>query len=574
VLYVALSLVALLVGPLGVVAFRTRRPLLAAIDGFVVVTIGGIVLLHVLPHALLEVGAWAFVPAVAGLLLPLLGERSGARAAGDRWLVPLALAGMVAHALLDGTALRSGEAGASLLPVAIILHRIPEGLAIWWLFRPLVGARLAAGALGLVGVATTLGFELSVRLVEIVPERFIALLQALVAGCLLHIVAHHELDERDERAGHTHLSNLPSGLGSLLGVALLTLSLFTHPVSRRIEVELGLAGTLRALALASAPALVVTLGASVVLRTFVSERIARILRPGRAWLEAGRGVLAGALYPVCSCNVFALYHRLRDSGAPARSSVALLASAPEIELAAFALTVALLGPWFALARIGAVAVCGTVAGVVVGRALPAPATVRAEALPPPEPVLTRLRKATEFALGETVEHTGPWLVLGLVVAALLEPFVDSRSLADVPALFQVPACALLGFVGYLCPTGVTPVVAILVHKGLAPGAALAFLVTSAAANARVLPPLAVLHGRNLAALYALTMLALSVCAGALVQFLAAPGTEIGLHDAAARAAGPFALVSLAALGATALATLLRRGPRYLLGQILPAHEHT
>jgi uncharacterized protein len=225
-LYLALSLVALLLGPLGVTVFRAQRSLLAAMDGFVVVSIAGIVLLHVLPHALLEVGTWAFVPAILGFALPLLGERArtkNSRPSSDRWLVPLAAIGMVAHALLDGTALNPGDGEhAAMLPIAVILHRIPEGIAIWWLFRPLLGLCFAAGALGLVGAATATGFHLSVTVGEIVPERWLVLLQALVAGCLLHVVAHHEL-ERD--APDRSVSRVASRLGNLAGLGLVCASL-------------------------------------------------------------------------------------------------------------------------------------------------------------------------------------------------------------------------------------------------------------------------------------------------------------------------------------------------------------
>ena len=50
------SLLALGVGPVLVAAARDRRWMLGVVDGFVVVTIGGIVLLHILPHAFLVGG--------------------------------------------------------------------------------------------------------------------------------------------------------------------------------------------------------------------------------------------------------------------------------------------------------------------------------------------------------------------------------------------------------------------------------------------------------------------------------------------------------------------------------------
>ncbi|MGH7441006.1 MAG: permease, partial [Polyangiaceae bacterium] len=306
---------------------------------------------------------------------------------------------------------------------------------------------------------------------------------------------------------------MASGLGSLVGLGLIALSLLTHPVSRRIELELGLGSTLRALSLASAFPLVLALVASAVLRSFATERVITALRPCGAWTESARGVLVGALYPVCSCDVFALYRRVRCAGAPERSATALLVSAPEMELAAFTLSGALLGLPFALVRVASVAACGIMAGLIVGRHRPANTTSAGRVVAPLLAPQARFRRAIAFALGETVEHTGPWLILGLVVAALLEPSVEPGTLALVPAWFQVPACAVLGIVGYLCPSGVTPVVAVLVHKGLAPGAAVSFLLMSAAANVRVLRPLARVHGVGHTALYATTLLGSSIVLG-------------------------------------------------------------
>jgi uncharacterized membrane protein YraQ (UPF0718 family) len=183
-----------------------------------------------------------------------------------------------------------------------------------------------------------------------------------------------------------------------------------------------------------------------------------------------------------------------------------------------------------------------------------------------------LRKAIAFAFGETVEHTLPWLILGVVVAALLEPFVQPRSLAAIPASFQVPAGALLGLVGYVCPSGITPVVAVLIHKGLAPGAALAFLITSAAANVRVVKPLAATIGRGHAARYLMTVLGSSITAGGFGQLALGRELDIPLHAAAAASPSWAGVFCAAALGLASATVLLRRGPRYLLGRLVPSHD--
>jgi hypothetical protein len=104
---VLVSLLALLSGPLVVQLARGRGWVLSLIDGFVVVTIGGIVLLHILPHAFLVGGAATLVVAAIGLVGPTLLESTlGARVRAVAGLVlPVALLGLAIHAMLDGVVL-------------------------------------------------------------------------------------------------------------------------------------------------------------------------------------------------------------------------------------------------------------------------------------------------------------------------------------------------------------------------------------------------------------------------------------------------------------------------------------
>ena len=53
----------------------------------------------------------------------------------------------------------AGQApGHQMLPVAVLLHRLPVGLTIWFLLRPVYGLGAALDVLGVVGVATAVGF--------------------------------------------------------------------------------------------------------------------------------------------------------------------------------------------------------------------------------------------------------------------------------------------------------------------------------------------------------------------------------------------------------------------------------
>ena len=94
------------------------------------------------------------------------------------------LTGLGLHAFLEGAALT--PEGTS-VTAAVVLHRMPVGLVIWWMLRPRHG--FAAGALGIagIGVATVAGYAAGA---ELLHGSGVELYQAFVGGSLLHVVFH------------------------------------------------------------------------------------------------------------------------------------------------------------------------------------------------------------------------------------------------------------------------------------------------------------------------------------------------------------------------------------------------
>ena len=75
------------------------------------------------------------------------------------------------------------------LQAAIILHRAPIGLLIWWMVRPRHGRTGGSIGLAALGVATLAGYGIGMQLVEQF-ESSIILYQAYVGGTLMHFVFH------------------------------------------------------------------------------------------------------------------------------------------------------------------------------------------------------------------------------------------------------------------------------------------------------------------------------------------------------------------------------------------------
>ena len=191
-----LSIAALLLGPAIYAAGRQNRMARRILDGLILVSIAVIIAVHVVPEAIQHGGKLALVVILIGLAFPLLLERLFRRATetAHLFIVALAAAGLLIHAVVDGVALLP-ENGTS-LAYAIVLHRLPVGMAIWCIVRPNFGTVTAVSVFALVIGATVAGYFVGASVLELAETRTVALLQAFISGSLIHVVIF--------RHGHHH----------------------------------------------------------------------------------------------------------------------------------------------------------------------------------------------------------------------------------------------------------------------------------------------------------------------------------------------------------------------------------
>lgn len=221
-LLLALSLLPLLLGPLLVQGLQRVPVVIPALDGFVLFSVGGIALLHVLPDCVAHGGWLALAAGVVGLTLPFLLERGGEDTRSRKSIMILAVAGLAVHGLLDGVALAAGELAASqgiLLSLGVLIHRVPSGVAIWWLARDRLGLAGAIMSVGTLGAASVVGFAASHHWHALFHGGFWFMLQALLFGALLHVLWHSPLSAAPHRRRTGE--RLPAAVGSVVGSALL-----------------------------------------------------------------------------------------------------------------------------------------------------------------------------------------------------------------------------------------------------------------------------------------------------------------------------------------------------------------
>lgn len=582
-LLLVISLLALVVGPLLFRLADRAHWALLGLDGFIMVTVAGLVLAHVVPHSVEVAGPWALGMALVGFLGPGLIERHLHRAARSTHLATMLLAciGLVVHEFFDGVALGLPAAGheqhdeGSILALAVVLHRLPVAVTVWWLLRPVLGAVAAAGTLGGLGLATVAGFAFASGVEPLMGEAWIGLLQCLVAGSLLHVVVHRP-PPLAAPSGPSDVArgNLYAGLGALLGL------LAVAGISDDPEPFHGLAGemhagdTFLALALQCAPALLLGLLLAGLSKAYLPQASPGWLRPGRAGAEALRGIAFGLRLTLRSYSVGPMYGSLIRGGAPLAAATAFLVATPALGLEAIAISLPLLGVELTVAYGLAAVLVALCVGAGIGRLSRSGAAQTVE----PAPVATRGSHGARLrlALDALVDDVGPWLLLGLVIASLMEPLVDRQWLAALPRGVDVLLFTILGLPLYVSAAGATPLVAILIHKGVSPGAALAFLLVGPAVHVAVARMLARMHGRRLALTFTAAVAGLAAIMGWITNAVIADGGlahggqahGLALHDVGHEQPGLVAVACLAALAALLALSVLRVGPRGFVGQVL------
>lgn len=226
-LYLLASCIALLIGPLCYRYFASSSGLQKGLDGFIFVSLGGLVLIHILPELLEHGGILAMVFVVLGLWGPTASERLFHRYSEmtHNFTLFLGITGLLLHTITDGTAmvLAQQEGNSILLALGVILHQLPVGFAIWWVLQPHLGARWTLLLFAVIMLFTALGYFASEQFLPYVSLDDTVYLQAFITGSILHVVLHQPHGPHEHPTPQRH--EYQAGIGSLMGIGLLMILL-------------------------------------------------------------------------------------------------------------------------------------------------------------------------------------------------------------------------------------------------------------------------------------------------------------------------------------------------------------
>ncbi len=464
---------------------------LQPIYAFGVVAALVVVVGHLLPEAAEALGVQALLVFGVGVLVPSVVERLAARPDGSGHPpMQVGFIALLVHQAGDGAALAAAaHAGAGLeVGLAVAAHTVPLVTLMTTLMARELGVRRALLRAAAMGCSTLAG----AASLAVVPESTFELVEpyaaALIAGVLLHVVLHAPPATATRALGGRLLELLAIAAGGALALV---------GSAHESTLASALSATLLRIALAVAPALLGGLLLASAVQALGARLPSTWMQTGPRLLQALRGAVVGVPLPVCTCGVLPTARALLERGAPPALLIAFVVAAPVLGLDTFLVTARFIDAPTALLRVGFAVVVAMIAALAASRRKrPAAAggmVIRALARGP-QRLAERSTAAKperndagrgflERALlhfDELVFHVVPWAAAGILVAAYVDVLLPANSLNGQVA--DVLVVTLVSVPLYLSASAVTPVAAVLLLKGLSPGAALVGLVVGPATD--------------------------------------------------------------------------------------------
>ncbi len=253
---------------------------------------------------------------------------------------------------------------------------------------------------------------------------------------------------------------------------------------------------------------------------FPKEKVRKYMGKGN-FSSIMNAALIGIPLPLCSCGVIPTGVSFFKNGASKSSSVSFMISTPQTGIDSVLVTYSLLGLPFAIIRPIIALITGLIGGGLtqwfVRKNIPdqiAPLAVEDE-----KPSKRNLADGMKYAFGEFFRDIQKWLVIGILLAGLIavvvpdDFFTSQISNTYIGILILLVASVPL----YVCATSSVPIAAVLMMKGLSPGAALVFLMAGPATNIATMVIMGNVFGRRTLIAYMASIIGGAVIFGVLIN---------------------------------------------------------
>ena len=249
--------------------------------------------------------------------------------------------------------------------------------------------------------------------------------------------------------------------------------------------------------------------------------IKHIAKPN--FLSVFWATIAGIPLPLCSCGVMPTGIALNKEGASKGATIAFLTSIPQTNIHSIMATYSLLGLPFAIIRPLAAFISGITGGISANKfdkTSPAP-NVSDKCENAEQKQKNKIFSALHYGFVEMLQDIGKWLAIGIFIAGMLSLFLPDdlfSTYLNNPMLNMLIVLAI-ALPTYTCTMGSIPMAAVLLMKGLSPGAAFVFLMAGPVTSIASMAVIGKALGKRTLLIYLVNIIAISLLFGLAIDYL-------------------------------------------------------
>lgn len=226
-----------------------------------------------------------------------------------------------------------------------------------------------------------------------------------------------------------------------------------------------------------------------IVRTYISQEKIRNSLTGKR--EGIGNILAsafGALTPFCSCSSIPIFMSFLEAGVPLGVAFSFIITSPLVNEYVAILMLGFFGVEVTVAYIAAGMLIGVIFGMLIGKLKMEKHIVKdifGEALKKGT-IFCSFRERAGFGFRESktiVTRLWLWILVGVGIGAVIHGYVPEElidSIVSSTGVFSVPLAVAVGIPIYANCSAIVPIAVVLFQKGTPLGAALAFMMATAA----------------------------------------------------------------------------------------------
>lgn len=247
-------------------------------------------------------------------------------------------------------------------------------------------------------------------------------------------------------------------------------------------------------------------------------------KPG--WSSSIKAALFGVPLPLCSCGVIPTGVSLHKKGASKGATTSFLISTPQTGIDSILITYGMMGWAYAIVRPIIAFITGILGGFFVDNFDKSQEEMKDTESCEDCNVETAKQhwfdRIFKYAFVEFLQDISRWLIIGLVLASVIsmlvpDEFFEGGILSEpiVSMLLVLVASIPL----YVCATGSVPIAAVLLMKGISPGAAIVFLMAGPATNIATFTVIWNAIGKRMTIIYLASIILGALLFGVIIDYV-------------------------------------------------------